>query len=54
MKKTESFLVRFDPETKQLADKKAESLGLSVSAYIRMLVRLDNKPEQDEPRRRKK
>jgi antitoxin component of RelBE/YafQ-DinJ toxin-antitoxin module len=43
MKKLEQLLIRFDPETKSMAAEKAESLGLSVSAYILMLIRLDSR-----------
>ncbi len=51
MKKTLLLAVRTDPETKSMAEDKAESLGLSVSAYVRMLIRQDNRA--DRPDRRK-
>jgi antitoxin component of RelBE/YafQ-DinJ toxin-antitoxin module len=52
MKKTELLPIRVDPETRRMAVEKAEALGLSMSAYLRMLVRLDNKRENDEAKRR--
>jgi antitoxin component of RelBE/YafQ-DinJ toxin-antitoxin module len=51
MKKTLLLAVRTDPETKRMAEDKAESLGLSISAYVRMLIRQDNRADQ--PDRRK-
>jgi antitoxin component of RelBE/YafQ-DinJ toxin-antitoxin module len=54
MQKTALLPIRVDPETRRLATEKAESLGLSVSAYIRMLIRLDNREEGSETRRRGK
>ena len=45
MQKTQLLPIRVDPETRRMAVETAESLGLSVSAYIRMLIRLDNKRE---------
>lgn len=42
MQMTESLLIRVDPKTKRLATEKADALGISVSAYVRMLIRLDN------------
>jgi antitoxin component of RelBE/YafQ-DinJ toxin-antitoxin module len=50
MRNTEALPVRVDPETKRMAAEKAESLGISVSAYVRMLIRLDNR-EAGEPKR---
>lgn len=51
MKKTLLLAVRMDPETKRMAEEKAESLGLSISAYVRMLIRQDNRDVR--PDRRK-
>jgi len=42
MQKTEMLPIRVDAETKRMAATKAETLGLSISAYVRMLIRLDN------------
>jgi antitoxin component of RelBE/YafQ-DinJ toxin-antitoxin module len=51
MKKTELLPIRVDPETKRMAHEMAEALGISISAYIRMLIRLDNKRESAETKR---
>ena len=52
MKKTESLPLRVDPETRRMAFEKAEMLGISVAAYIRMLIRLDNKRETADRKRK--
>ncbi len=52
MNKTSLLVVRLDPETKDMAARKAEVLGLSVSAYVRMLVRTDNLPRDARKSRR--
>lgn len=43
MQKTEKLLIRLDPETRRIAEEAAEELGLSIAAYIRMLIRQDNR-----------
>lgn len=43
--KTELVQLRIDTVTKEQATKKAESLGLSLSGYIRMLIKLDTKED---------
>ncbi|HRR41527.1 MAG TPA: hypothetical protein P5244_09885 [Syntrophales bacterium] len=52
MQKTESLPIRIDPDTKRMAAAKAEKLGLSIAAYIRMLIRLDNQREIVDDRRK--
>lgn len=52
MKKTELLPIRVDPETRRMAAEMAEALGISVSAYIRMLIRLDSKRENADTKRR--
>lgn len=39
MKKDDRVIIRVDPETKEGLQKKAESLGLTVSSYIRMVLK---------------
>lgn len=38
MKKDKDILIRIDKDTKEEANKKAKSLGLSLSSWIRMLI----------------
>ncbi|GAB6270526.1 MAG: hypothetical protein STSR0003_03660 [Smithella sp.] len=52
MKKTELLPIRVDPETRRMAVEKSEALGISISAYIRMLIRLDNQRASAEAKRR--
>lgn len=52
MKKTELLPIRVDPETRRMAVEMSEALGISVAAYIRMLIRLDNKRESTDTKRR--
>ena len=55
MKMGRNMMLRIDPETKDMAVRKAERLGLgSVSAYIRMLIRLDNQRASAEAKRRER
>jgi antitoxin component of RelBE/YafQ-DinJ toxin-antitoxin module len=53
MQKTEALPIRVDPETKRMAAAKAEMLGISVAAYIRMLIRLDNQRDTADTRLRR-
>ena len=54
MKKTELLPIRVDPETRRMAVEKSEALGISISAYIRMLIRLDNQRASAEAKRRER
>lgn len=41
--KTEYLHIRITEEEKKKATEKAESLGLSLSSYMRMLINIDTK-----------
>ena len=41
--KFENLHIKIDKRTKELANKKATSLGLNMSQYIRMLILTENK-----------
>lgn len=38
MKKEKDILIRISPELKEKVKNKATSMGISVSAYVRMLI----------------
>lgn len=41
MKSDTQIQIRIPSETKEAAEKKAASLGISLSSYIKMLINLD-------------
>lgn len=40
--KAKSYVVRMNPSLRELAEKEAEKLGLSFSAYVRYLISKDS------------